>query len=113
LVRVQPGELTPVPGSEVLRVGDSNATEGLIQRFRFLLAHHPNVSQAQHDAVKSYDNRLIGISRLQGKIQQESTSVYRTCSASGDRSWGLTPGDESVTIDAQGRRFFLDRCRDF
>lgn len=54
-----------------LRVGDRTATEGLIKRFRFLLAHQPNVSQAQHDAVKSYDNRLVGITRLQGKIQEE------------------------------------------
>ena len=56
---------------DALRVGDRNATEGLIARFRFLLAHQPNVTQAQHDAVKSYDSRLVGISRLQGKIQEE------------------------------------------
>jgi hypothetical protein len=54
-----------------LRVGDRNAVQGLIKRFRFLLSHQPNVSQAQHDAVKAYDNRLVGISRLQGKIQEE------------------------------------------
>jgi hypothetical protein len=42
-----------------LRVGD------------FLLAHQPNVSQAQHDAVKAYNNRLVGISKLQGKIAAE------------------------------------------
>jgi len=54
-----------------LRAGDRNAVTGLIKRFRFLLSHQPNVSQAQHDAVKSYDNRLIGINRLQGKIQAE------------------------------------------
>jgi len=54
-----------------LRVGDRNAVAALIKRFRFLLSHQPNVSQAQHDAVKAYDNRLIGISRLQGKIQAE------------------------------------------
>jgi len=54
-----------------LRAGDRTAVTGLIKRFRFLLAHQPNVSQAQHDAVKAYDNRLIGISRLQGKIQAE------------------------------------------
>jgi hypothetical protein len=54
-----------------LRVGDRTATSGLIRRFRFLLAHQPNVSQAQHDAVKAYDDRLIGITRLQGKIQAE------------------------------------------
>jgi hypothetical protein len=54
-----------------LRVGDRNAVAGLIKRFRFLLSHQPNVSQAQHDAVKSYDNRLVGITRLQGKIQAE------------------------------------------
>jgi hypothetical protein len=54
-----------------LRAGDRNAVTGLIKRFRFLLSHQPNVSQAQHDAVKSYDNRLVGITRLQGKIQAE------------------------------------------
>jgi len=54
-----------------LRLGDRNAVQGLIKRFRFLLAHQPNVSQAQHDAVKAYDDRLVGISRLQGKIQSE------------------------------------------
>ena len=54
-----------------LRVGDRTAVTGLIKRFRFLLSHQPNVSQAQHDAVKAYDNRLIGITRLQGKIQSE------------------------------------------
>jgi hypothetical protein len=53
----QSAQVTPVPA--------------LIKRFRFLLSHQPNVSQAQHDAVKAYDNRLIGISRLQGKIQEE------------------------------------------
>jgi hypothetical protein len=35
-----------------LRVGDRAAVTGLIKRFRFLLSHQPNVSQAQHDAVK-------------------------------------------------------------
>jgi hypothetical protein len=54
-----------------LRVGDRNAVPALIKRFRFLLAHQPNVSQAQHDAVKAYDNRLVGITKLQGKIQAE------------------------------------------
>jgi hypothetical protein len=54
-----------------LRAGDRNAVTGLIKRFRFLLSHQPNVSQAQHDAVKAYDNRLVGITRLQGKIQAE------------------------------------------
>jgi hypothetical protein len=54
-----------------LRVGDQDAVTGLIKRFGFLLSHQPNVSQAQHDAVKSYDNRLVGITRLQGKIQAE------------------------------------------
>lgn len=54
-----------------LRVGDRNAVRGLITRFRFLLSHQPNVSQAQHDAVKAYDDRLVGITRLQGRIQSE------------------------------------------
>jgi len=54
-----------------LRVRDRNATAALIKRFRFLLAHQPNVSQAQHDAVKAYDNRLVGISKLQGTIARE------------------------------------------
>jgi hypothetical protein len=54
-----------------LRAGDPNATPALIKRFRFLLAHQPNVSQAQHDAVKAYDNRLLRISRLQGEIAAE------------------------------------------
>jgi hypothetical protein len=57
--------------ARALRVGDRNAAQGLIKRFRFLLAHQPNVSQAQHDAVKAYDNRLVGISKLQGKIAAE------------------------------------------
>ena len=56
---------------KALRVGDSHAAAALIKRFRFLLAQQPNVSQAQHDAVKAYDSRLVGISRLQGKIQAE------------------------------------------
>lgn len=54
-----------------LRVGDRNATQALIKRFRFLLAHQPNVTQAQHDAVKAYDNRLLRISKLQGTIARE------------------------------------------
>jgi hypothetical protein len=54
-----------------LRVGDRNAVKGLIVRFRFLLSHQPNVSEAQHDAVKAYDTRLVGITKLQGKIQAE------------------------------------------
>jgi hypothetical protein len=29
------------------------------------------VSQAQHDAVKAYDDRLVGIAKLQGKIAAE------------------------------------------
>jgi hypothetical protein len=57
--------------AKALRVGDRNAVTGLIKRFRFLLSHQPDVSQAQHDAVKAYDNRLVGITRLQGKIQAE------------------------------------------
>jgi hypothetical protein len=54
-----------------LRVRDRKASKALISRFRFLLAHQPNVSQAQHNAVKAYDNRLLGISKLQGKIARE------------------------------------------
>ena len=54
-----------------LRARDRHAVTALIKRFRFLLSHQPNVSQAQHDAVKAYDNRLVGITRLQGKIQAE------------------------------------------
>jgi len=61
--------------AKALRLGDRNAATGLIKRFRFLLSHQPNVSQAQHDAVKSYDNRLVGINRLQGKIQQEHQHI--------------------------------------
>lgn len=57
--------------AKALRVGDRTAARALIVRFRFLLAHQPNVSQAQHNAVKEYDNRLLGISKLQGKIAQE------------------------------------------
>jgi len=54
-----------------LRTGNRAAIPALIERFRFLLAHQPNVSQAQHDAVKAYDNRLEGITKLQGKIAAE------------------------------------------
>ena len=54
-----------------LRTRDRNATAALIKRFRFLLAHQPNVSQAQHNAVKAYNNRLVGISKLQGTIARE------------------------------------------
>jgi len=54
-----------------LRVGPRGAVQPLIARFQFLLSHQPNVSQAQHDAVKAYDNRLLGISKLQGKIARE------------------------------------------
>jgi hypothetical protein len=57
--------------AKALRAGDRNAVTALIARFRFLLSHQPNVSEAQHDAVKAYDNRLVGITRLQGKIQAE------------------------------------------
>lgn len=57
--------------ASVLRVGDRNAAKALITRFRFLLAHQPDVSQAQHNAVKAYDNRLLGISKLQGTIAHE------------------------------------------
>ena len=56
---------------KALRARDRKAVKALIVRFRFLLSHQPNVSQAQHDAVKAYDNRLVGITRLQGKIQAE------------------------------------------
>jgi hypothetical protein len=54
-----------------LRVGDRDAVAALIKRFRFLLSHQPNVSQAQHDAVKAYDDRLVGVTKLQGKIAAE------------------------------------------
>jgi hypothetical protein len=54
-----------------LRLGDRAAVAALIKRFRFLLAHQPNVSQAQHDAVKAYDERLIGLTKLQGRISAE------------------------------------------
>jgi hypothetical protein len=54
-----------------LRSGDRNAVAALIQRFRFLLSHQPNVSQAQHDAVKAYDDRRIGLTKLQGGIAAE------------------------------------------
>jgi hypothetical protein len=57
--------------AKALRARDRKAVKALIVRFRFLLSHQPNVSQAQHDAVKAYDNRLVGITRLQGKIQAE------------------------------------------
>lgn len=69
--RLQQVEDTGHRLATALRVGDRNAVTGLVKRFRFLLAHQPNVSQAQHDAVKAYDNRLVGISRLQAKIQAE------------------------------------------
>jgi hypothetical protein len=54
-----------------LRAGDRAAVDALIKRFRFLLAHQPNVTQAQHDAVKAYDDRLIGLTKLQGSIAAE------------------------------------------
>ena len=54
-----------------LRVGDPTGSRALIARFRFLLSHQPSVSQAQHDAVKAYDTRLLGISKLQAKIARE------------------------------------------
>jgi hypothetical protein len=57
--------------AEALRVGDRAAVAALIKRFRFLLARQPNVSQAQHDAVKAYDDRLIGLTKLQGRIAGE------------------------------------------
>jgi hypothetical protein len=57
--------------AKAFRAGDRTAVAALIKRFRFLLSHQPNVSQAQHDAVKAYDNRLVGITRLEGKIQAE------------------------------------------
>jgi hypothetical protein len=57
--------------ADALRVGDRVAADALVKRFRFLLAHQPNVSQAQHDAVKAYDERLVGITKLQGRIAAE------------------------------------------
>lgn len=54
-----------------LRSGDQDAVAALIKRFRFLLAHQPNVSQAQHDAVTAYDDRLVGLTKLQGRIAAE------------------------------------------
>ena len=57
--------------ANALRVRDRNATATPIKRFRFLLSHQPNVSQAQHNPVKAYDKRLVGISKLQGKIAAE------------------------------------------
>jgi hypothetical protein len=54
-----------------LRVRDPKAVPALIKRFQFLLAHQPNVTQAQHNAVKAYDNRLLGISKLEGDIARE------------------------------------------
>jgi hypothetical protein len=53
------------------RIRDPKAIPALMKRFQFLLAHQPNVSQAQHNAVKAYDNRLVGIPRLQGTIARE------------------------------------------
>jgi len=63
--------LATARGSSALRVGDRTAVQALIKRFRFLLARQPNVSQAQHDAVKAYDDRLIGLTKLQGQIAAE------------------------------------------
>jgi hypothetical protein len=57
--------------ARALRAGDRAAVAALVKRFRFLLAHQPNVSQAQHNAVKAYNKRLIGISKLQGEIAAE------------------------------------------
>ena len=57
--------------AKALRIGDRVASKALIARFRFLLSHQPNVSQAQHNAVKAYDTRLVGLSKLQGKIARE------------------------------------------
>jgi len=57
--------------ASALRARDPNATAALITRFRFLLAHQPKVSQAQHNAVKAYDNRVVGISKLQRTIARE------------------------------------------
>jgi hypothetical protein len=57
--------------ARAIRARDPSATKALVVRFRFLLAHQPNVSQAQHDAVKAYDNRLVRISKLQGEIASE------------------------------------------
>jgi len=54
-----------------LRVGDGAAATALIKRFRFLLAHQPNVTQAQNSAVKAYNQRLVRITRLQGRIAAE------------------------------------------
>jgi hypothetical protein len=57
--------------AKALRVRDRIATQALIKRFRFLLGHQPNVSGAEHNAVKAYDNRLVRLSKLQGKIARE------------------------------------------
>ena len=61
--------------ASALRVRDKKAVPALVKRFRFLLSHQPNVSQAQHDAIKAYDNRLVGITKLQGKIAAEHQRI--------------------------------------
>lgn len=71
LVRLQQIVDTAHTLAKALRVGDRSASKALIARFRFLLGHQPNVSQAQHNAVKAYDSRLVGLSKLQGTIARE------------------------------------------
>jgi hypothetical protein len=63
LVRVQPGEL-PLVDRHESGVCDQ-ATR--VATGRQLVS----ASQVQRDAVKAYDNRLVGITKLQGKIQAE------------------------------------------
>ena len=50
---------------------DDRITTPLARQFRFLLSHQPSVSRAQHDAVKAYDDQVMGISSLQAKIASE------------------------------------------
>jgi hypothetical protein len=71
LTRLQDVATTGRQLAAALRVGDRAAVPALVKRFRFLLGHQPNVSEAQHNAVKAYDNRLVKISKLQGKIAEE------------------------------------------
>ena len=71
IVRLQRIVDTAQTLAKALRVGDRVASKALIARFRFLLSRQPNVSEAQHNAVKAYDSRLVGLSKLQGKIARE------------------------------------------
>ncbi len=57
--------------AKALRIGDRKDLALLSRRLRALVSQPPQVTQAQHDAIVAYDQRLIRIARLTARIQEE------------------------------------------